>query len=99
MSVAAHDGTSLGLSVVSVRDLGVSVAYYSEFLGLTAHETVSWAGPDFERFWQVPAGTTAKAVLVVFPGSDVGQILLVEFQGPTRLTIRDHLERRFYGLY
>jgi catechol 2,3-dioxygenase-like lactoylglutathione lyase family enzyme len=96
---ARHGGTPLGLSVVSVEDLPTSLQYYTEFLGLTAHEPVSWAGREHEQFWGVPPGTSATAVLVGFPGSTVGQILLVEFRAQRREVVRDQLQRRFYGLY
>jgi len=93
------DGTPLGLSVISVQSLPVSLRYYTEFLGLTSDDEISWSGAAFEQFWAVPSGTSATAALVGFPGSDVGQILLVEFHGPARQPIRNALQRRFYGLY
>ena len=48
-----------------------ALAFYGETVGLDVYETWTWQGPDFENYWQVPAGTTARCAFLGH-GADPG---------------------------
>ena len=50
--------------VISVENLDTSLAFYAETLGLDVAETWTWEGPEFESYWHVPAGTTARCAFL-----------------------------------
>ena len=46
--------------VIGADNLDASLKFYSETLGLEVVETSTWQGPEFERYWQLPAGSSAR---------------------------------------
>jgi catechol 2,3-dioxygenase-like lactoylglutathione lyase family enzyme len=89
----------LAISTLGVESLDSSLAFYRDVLGLEATEPVTWSGADFERHWQLPARSSARAALLRYPGSDIGRILLCEFDADRREQIRPNGERQFIGLW
>jgi catechol 2,3-dioxygenase-like lactoylglutathione lyase family enzyme len=85
--------------VISVEDLDESLEFYAETLGLDVVETLTWQGPEFERYWQVPEGTTARCVFLGHGADPVGRIQLMEFDSPDRKLIRPAGIRRATGLF
>jgi catechol 2,3-dioxygenase-like lactoylglutathione lyase family enzyme len=94
-------GVSAPVSVVviSVEDLDESLEFYAETLGLDVAETLTWQGAEFERYWQVPEGTTARCAFLEHGADPVGRIQLMEFDAPDRKLIRVPGIRRATGLF
>jgi len=85
--------------VISVEDLDESLEFYAETIGLEVAETLTWQGPEFEQYWQVPAGTTARCAFLKHGADPVGRIQLMEFDAPERKFIRQPGIRRATGLF
>ena len=85
--------------VIGVDDLDASLEFYAGTLGLTVAETLTWQGPDFERYWQVPAGTTARCSFLEHGPDPVGRIQLMEFDAAERKLIRQPGIKRATGLF
>jgi catechol 2,3-dioxygenase-like lactoylglutathione lyase family enzyme len=85
--------------VISVEDLDESLEFYAETLGLNVAETLTWQGAEFERYWQVPEGTTARCAFLGHGADPVGRIQLMEFDAPDRKLIRAPGIRRATGLF
>jgi len=85
--------------VIGVESLDASLAFYADTLGLEVAETRTWAGPEFESYWQVPAGTTARCAFLGQGADPVGRIQLMEFDAPDRKLIRTPDIRRATGLF
>jgi catechol 2,3-dioxygenase-like lactoylglutathione lyase family enzyme len=92
-------GSPLSVAIVGVERLEPSLAFYRDTIGLEAGPETRWSGPAFERHWQLPAGSSARAVLLAFPGSSVGRILLLEFDSPARRHVRQPGEDRPLGIW
>src|SRR6185295_2983433 len=58
-----------------------------------------WQGPDFERYWRVPAGTTARCAILGHGADPVGCIQLMDFSGAHRRQARPANLRRAVGLF
>lgn len=97
------NGVSAPVSVVviGVENLAASLAFYEGTLGLEVAETRTWQGSEFERYWQVPAGTTARCAFLGHGADPVGRIQLMEFDAPNhhRKLIRSPDVRRATGLF
>lgn len=95
------NGVSAPVSVVviGVEDLDSSLAFYAETLGLEVAETLTWQGPEFEAYWQVPAGTTARCAFLEHGADPVGRIQLMEFDAADRKLIRQPGIKRATGLF
>jgi catechol 2,3-dioxygenase-like lactoylglutathione lyase family enzyme len=85
--------------VISVEDLDESLEFYAETIGLEVAESRTWQGPEFEQYWQVPAGTTARCAFLKHGPDPVGRIQLMEFDSPNRKVIRPPGTRRATGLF
>ncbi|MCP3999360.1 MAG: VOC family protein [Gammaproteobacteria bacterium] len=85
--------------VISVEDLNESLEFYAETIGLEIAETKIWQGPEFEQYWQVPAGTSAQCAFLKHGADPVGRIQLMEFNTPERKFIRHPGIRRATGLF
>ncbi len=85
--------------VIGVENLDTSLAFYAETLGLEVAETRTWQGAEFERYWQVPAGTKARCVFLEHGADPVGRIQLMEFDAPDRKLIRQPGIKRATGLF
>jgi catechol 2,3-dioxygenase-like lactoylglutathione lyase family enzyme len=85
--------------VIGVENLDISLAFYEKTLGLEISDARTWQGPDFERYWNVPAGTTARCVFLKHGADPVGRIQLMEFDAPNRKRVRSPEIRRATGLF
>jgi len=85
--------------VIGVDNLDASLAFYANTLGLEVAETRTWSGPEFESYWQVPAGTTARCAFLKYGADPVGCIQLMEFDAPDRKLIRRSGVKRATGLF
>ena len=95
------NGASIPVSavVIGVENLDASLEFYVGTLGLDVVETRTWQGPEFERYWQVPAGTTARCAFIGHGADPVGRIQLMEFDAPNRKLARPPEIRRATGLF
>ena len=95
------NGASAPVSVVviGVENLDASLAFYADTIGLEIAETLVWQGSDFEHYWQVPAGTTARCAFLKHGADPVGRIQLMEFDAPNRKLVRPPGIRRATGLF
>lgn len=85
--------------VIGVENLDASLEFYAGTLGLDVVETRTWQGPGFERYWQVPAGATARCAFVGHGVDPVGRIQLMEFDTRDRKLARPPEIRRATGLF
>lgn len=85
--------------VIGARDLDASLRFYAGTLGLEVTETGTWKGPDFERYWHLPAGATARCAFLGHGADPVGRIQLMEFDAPDRKLARPPEIRRATGLF
>ena len=98
MAIVAPNGSPLSVAVVGVKDMTASLAFYRDMIGLNATEEETWSGPDFESFWHLPAGSSAKAVFLSDRDTPIGRILLLEFDAENRVEIRQNGTPRGVGL-
>ncbi|MCL6647740.1 MAG: VOC family protein [Chloroflexi bacterium] len=99
-SVAVGQGGSpLRVAVIGVETLARSLAFYRDLIGLTVLATGQWEGEAFAHHWQLPAGSRAAFALLGFPGSPVGQVLLLQFDAPQREYVRRPGQDRQYGIW
>ena len=89
----------VSVAVIGVEDLDASLEFYSGTVGLEVEETRDWQGPEFERYWNVPAGTAARCAFLGHGADPVGRILLMEFDAPDRKLVRSPEIRRATGLF
>ena len=73
--------------------------FWPELTGLDTSPVETWAGPAFERLWNLPKGASARAALCQAGSDDVGRVLLAEFDSPDRQRVRENGERRAYSLF
>jgi len=92
-------GTPVSVVVIGVEDLDASLGFYSGTVGLEVTERRTWQGPDFERYWRVPAGTTARCAFLGHGADPVGRIQLMQFSGAERKRVRPATVRRAVGLF
>lgn len=85
--------------VIGVASLDASLEFYSGTLGLDVAETRTWQGPEFERYWKVPAGSVARCAFLGHGADPVGRIQLMEFDAPNRKLVRPPDIRRATGLF
>lgn len=89
----------VSVAVIGAENLDASLEFYSGTVGLDVAETRTWEGPDFERYWNVPAGTTARCAFLEHGVDPVGRIQLMEFDTPDRKLARSAEIRRATGLF
>ncbi len=94
-------GVSAPVSVVVIgaKDLDASLDFYAGTLGLGVAETRTWQGPEFERYWHLPAGSAARCAFLGHGADPVGRIQLMEFNAPGRKLVRPPHVRRATGLF
>ena len=85
--------------VIGVENLDTSLEFYAGTVGLEVAETRTWQGPEFERYWQVPAGTAARCAFLGHGADPVGRIQLMEFDASERKLVRSPEIRRATGLF
>ncbi len=96
---ATTPGAPVSVVVIGVEDLDASLRFYGGTLGLTVTDSRTWQGPDFERHWRVPPGTTARCAFLGHGADPVGRIQLMEFSGEGRKRVRPPHIRRANGLF
>jgi len=85
--------------IIGVENLDASREFYAGTVGLEVAETRTWQGPEFERYWRVPAGTTARCAFLEHGADPVGRIQLMEFDAAGRKQVRSPEIRRATGLF
>ena len=89
----------VSVAVIGAENLDASLEFYAGTVGLEVGESLIWDGPDFERYWNVPAGTSARCAFLGHGADPVGRILLMEFDSPNRQLVRSPEIRRATGLF
>ena len=97
--IVAPDGSPLGVAVLGTLDLDRASAFYRDIIGLEPGPPIDWSGEEFERYWHLPAGASAKGVLLHAGPDPVGRVLLLDFDAPDRRQVRDTDAARAYGLF
>ena len=101
--IIAPHGSPLQAAVIGCSKLEKSRAFYRDRIGLSVLADEMWKGAEFCRFWNLAAGTTARAVLLGQGDEAVGQVLLLEFQLPDgsapAVEVRDRSVVRAYGVF
>jgi catechol 2,3-dioxygenase-like lactoylglutathione lyase family enzyme len=98
-SNARADGKPVSVVVIGVENLDTSLKFYADTVGLAIVERRTWQGPDFESYWRVPKGTTARCAFLAHGADPVGRIQLMEFSGSGRKVARPATIRRAVGLF
>jgi catechol 2,3-dioxygenase-like lactoylglutathione lyase family enzyme len=92
-------GSPVSVVVIGVDKLDASLKFYAGTLGLDIVQTWTWQGPDFERYWKLPAGSKARCAFLAHGADPVGRIQLMEFDAPERKLVRPPHIRRATGLF
>ena len=98
MSEPQPAGSPVSAVLISVSSLDDSLQFYRDALGLTLLDERDWSGPEFEAWWHLPAGSSARTAFLGYGDAPVGRILLLEFSGERRELIRADRKRRMTGL-
>lgn len=98
-AISDRASASVSVVVIGVEDLDASLKFYADTVGLEVAETRTWQGSEFEHYWQVPAGTTARCAFLKHGVDPVGRIQLMEFDAPERKLIREPGIKRATGLF
>jgi catechol 2,3-dioxygenase-like lactoylglutathione lyase family enzyme len=96
---AKSAGAPVSVVVIGVENLDASLKFYAGTLGLEVTESRTWKGPEFERYWRVAPGTTARCAFLAHGADPVGRIQLMEFSGQGRKLARPANIRRAVGLF
>jgi catechol 2,3-dioxygenase-like lactoylglutathione lyase family enzyme len=96
--IVAPDGSALAAAVVGSRSLEASRDFYVDCIGFDAGPAAVWSGADFERFWQLPAGSSARSCLLTANNCAVGRVLLLEFSGAARELVQAVPNSQVIGL-
>ncbi|MCE7901762.1 MAG: VOC family protein [Gammaproteobacteria bacterium PRO9] len=89
----------LSAAIIGTRDLDAALDFYAGTLGLTVVDKPVWRGPEFERYWHLPAGASARCAFLAQGADPVGRIQLMEFDAPGRKLVRPPEIRRATGLF
>jgi catechol 2,3-dioxygenase-like lactoylglutathione lyase family enzyme len=98
-SNAKPAGAPVSVVVIGVENLDASLKFYAGTLGLRIEESRTWQGPAFERYWQLPAGASARCAFLGHGADPVGRIQLMEFNAAHRKRVRPADIRRAVGLF
>jgi len=93
------DSAPVSVVVIGVEDLDASLRFYSDTLGLEVIESLTWQGPEFERHWDLPAGSSAKCAFLGHGADPIGRIQIMEFDATDRKRVRPQDLRRATGLF
>ena len=93
------ESAPVSVVVIGVENLDASLKFYSGTLGLTVVDSRTWQGPEFERYWRLPAGSSARCAFLGHGADPVGRIQLMEFSGANRKQVRPASIRRAVGLF
>jgi len=86
-------------AVIGVDNLDKSLTFYADTLGLDIAERKVWEGPEFEAYWQLPAGSSAEVAFLRSGPDPVGQIQLMQFNAKERKQVRQPGIKRAVGLF
>jgi catechol 2,3-dioxygenase-like lactoylglutathione lyase family enzyme len=90
---------SLGYAIMGCSSLEGFVAFYGGELGMDASPETRLEGPGFERLWDRPEGSSARAVVMSVGGSPLGQVLGIEFAASQRIVVADSSRGPFIGYW
>ncbi len=93
------DSTPVSVVVIGVEKFDESLNFYVDTLGLEVIEQLTCAGPEFERHWNLPDGSTAKCAFLGHGADPVGRIQIMEFDAADRKRIRAPGMKRATGLF
>jgi catechol 2,3-dioxygenase-like lactoylglutathione lyase family enzyme len=96
--IVAPDGSPLAVAVLGSRSLEASLAFYVDCIGFDAGPVAVWSGVDFERFWELPPGSSARSCLLTAGDCAVGRVLLLEFSGSARELVQAVPNSQVIGL-
>ncbi len=99
MNTESASGSPLAAAIIGAENLEESLKFYRDVIGLDTSPVETWAGPAFERLWNLPKGASARAALCQAGSDEVGRVLLAEFDSPDRQRVRENGERRAYSLF
>lgn len=99
MNQKERTGAPVSVVVIGVENLDASLQFHAGTLGLSVIERRDWQGADFERYWRVAPGTTARCAFLGHGADPVGRIQLMEFSGTGRRQARPAGVRRAVGLF
>jgi catechol 2,3-dioxygenase-like lactoylglutathione lyase family enzyme len=99
MNAQVLASTPVSAVVIGAKSLDDSLKFYSGTLGLEVTESRTWQGPDFERYWHLPAGSKARVAFLGQGADPVGRIQLMEFDAPNCKLVRPPEIRRATGLF
>lgn len=91
-------GSPVSVVVIGAESLDASLAFYADTLGLEVSEKRTWQGPEFEQYWNLPAGSSAQCAFLGHGPDPVGRILLMEFDAADRKLARPAEIHRATGL-
>jgi catechol 2,3-dioxygenase-like lactoylglutathione lyase family enzyme len=89
----------LAAAVIGVERLEASLGFYRDVVGLEPTAERELRGEAFCAHWQLPAGTSARAVVLGMPGVAVGRVVLIEFAAAWRRRVRQAGEFTLRGLW
>jgi catechol 2,3-dioxygenase-like lactoylglutathione lyase family enzyme len=98
-SIGNGASAPLSVAVIGAGDLDASLEFYAGTVGLEVADARTWKGPAFERYWHLPAGSTARCAFLAHGADPVGRIQLMEFDAPDRKLVRPPEIRRATGLF
>lgn len=91
--------TEIRVATISVRNLETAQAFYANAFDYVEHGSGTASGPDFGSLWQLPAGSSAKVVVLGPAGATSGLVRLVQFDQPGELYWGDYSQMQNYGHY
>ncbi len=92
-------GAPVSVVVIGVENLESSLKFYAGTLGLAVAESRTWQGPEFERYWRLPGGSSARCAFLGHGADPVGRIQLMQFSAADRKRVRPPHIRRAVGLF
>ena len=93
------DSAPVSVVVIGVENIESSLEFYAATLGLEVIENLTWEGPEFERHWNLPAGSSAKCTFMGHGADPVGRIQIMEFNASDRKLVRPQEIRCATGLF
>lgn len=99
MGSSKVNSSPVSVVVIGVENLAASLEFYAGTIGLEVADQVDWAGPGFEAYWQLPAGSAARCAFLRHGADPVGRIQLMEFNADDRKLIRQPGVKRAIGLF
>ncbi|MCB2106570.1 MAG: VOC family protein [Rhodobacteraceae bacterium] len=100
--VMVHPRSPLAFAILGVSTLDRALAFYRDVIGLDASPEVRWRGAAFETHFDLPPGSSARAVMFSFDRGackGVGRVLALEFDAKDRKTIPKKGDRTYRGLW